>query len=160
MRLVRIPALAAGLVLVAAAAPALAQQDCQARLAALDTLLAERHPGVFEIEAPPAAATGGALSGNPALSTATPTAEDVPTSAMPGAGPEVELAEEKPKATGQGSTGTVSRPSKEGPAGTPLSQEEIDRVVTLRTLAEERLSAGKEEECRAAVDEARGIAGG
>jgi hypothetical protein len=92
------------------------------------------------------------------LSTETPTAKDVPTSVMPGAGPEIELAEERQRTTtGQGLT---SRPSKEGPAGTPLSQREIDRVVTLRTLAEERLSAGKEEECRAAVDEARGIVGG
>lgn len=161
MRLVSTLTIAAGLTLAASTTPARAQQEsCQARLAALDSLLAERHPGLFPTKAAPAAAsTKGALSGDPPLSTETPTAKDVPTSAMPGAGPEIELTQEGQRGKAAGEE-TASRPSKEGPTGTSLSQREIDRVATLRTLAEERLSAGKEDECRAAVDQARGGVGG
>lgn len=163
MRIVPTTLAAAGLAL-AAALPAAAQENCQARIDALSTALAERYPELAKVAGettpePPKGSDQGALPGNPNLSTETSIAANVPTSVMAGAGPEVSLAEEEKGPAGAEAPAS-SKDAGAAASARPLSQQQVDRVVTLRTLATERLSAGKEAECRAAVEEARGILGG
>ena len=155
--------LAAGALNLLIASPVLAQ-DCRTEIDALDATLQERYPELFktagdtqQANATTATSGGGeALSGDPAMGTDVPTAEDVPSSVMPGAAPEIEQEEEDPAATSDTSS-TASSTSP--PAGTAanLSQEQVDKIQTLRALAEERLDAGSQDECNKAVSDAKTV---
>lgn len=140
------------------ASPALAQ-GCRTEIDSLNADLQTRYPELFKTagetqQANAATDNEQALSGDPALSTEVPTAEDVPSSVMPGAAPEIEQEEEDEAAASSTSSTTSTTSAGTAPA---LSQDQVDKIQTLRALAEERLGAGNETECSKAVSDARSI---